>query len=131
MGAALLFPEYSTLREAVRLLTAENLLLAREARFTESKGVTVEARGAVLRAAAALLAYRASHATFPERLDQALPDARPDPFTGRPLPYRQEGDGFVVFSGGPDRNYAGGRPGEPKPTDQALFRYPATPVAGK
>ena len=36
LGPALLFPEFGTMREAVRLLCAESLLLAQEGRYRES-----------------------------------------------------------------------------------------------
>ena len=31
-----------------------------------------------------------------------------DPFTGKPLEYRREGDGFLIYSAGPDGRDDGG-----------------------
>src|SRR5207244_1431542 len=93
----------------------------------DTKGVTVQARGAVLSAAAALLVYKARHGAFPDRMEGALAELPLDPFAGRPLRYRREGEGFVVYSVGPTGNFDGGRPDGEKPKDQAFFRYPAPP----
>ena len=63
--------------------------------------------------ALALTAYRAERRRYPDTLaDLAaqgwdLPD---DPFTGRPYIYRLEGDGFIVYSLGPDVTDDGGLP---------------------
>jgi hypothetical protein len=54
----------------------------------------------------ALMGYARVHGGPPERLDQLVPDflsAVPlDPFDGKPLRYRREGDGWVVWSVGSD-----------------------------
>jgi hypothetical protein len=59
-----------------------------------------QAKEQVLLAATGLLTYRASHPAFPPLLQKAF--ARPpyDPFTGAPLRYRVEANGFVVYSVG-------------------------------
>jgi len=76
----------------------------------------------VTMAAAAILASKAHTGQFPA----ALPDGFTDPFTGKPLGYRTEGDnGFVVYSAGPDGNFDGGKAGATPPKQAVLFRYPA------
>ena len=82
-----------------------------------------EANEAVTLAAADVLGAWTKDGTFPS----ALPNAMTDPFTGRALGYRREGeDGFVVYSAGPDGTFGGGRPGDNRVPNQTLFRYPAT-----
>jgi hypothetical protein len=71
-------------------------------RYSESdtKRMRARAQESVLTAGAAVLAYRAKQGSFPETLQQALPDPPPDPFTGRPLQYRRTADGFRIESVG-------------------------------
>lgn len=89
-----------------------------------------EARRAVTRAAAALLAFRAENGVFPERLEEAAPNPPLDPFTDFPLGYRREGeDGFVVFSIGVRGVFDGGTPATKFKRSEAYFRYPALPPA--
>ncbi len=63
---------------------------------------------ALLRAASialAVAAHRADHGSYPDSLadlDAADWDLPTDPFGGGPYHYRREGDGFVVWSIGPD-----------------------------
>lgn len=76
----------------------------------------------------AVLAYTGRHGAFPHRLKQATPRPPLDPFGTGPLRYRREGDGFVVYSAGPDGNFDGSRPGARRVRDQAYFRYPAIPL---
>ena len=79
----------------------------------------------ITRAAAAVLADRAKTGAYPA----ALPGTFSDPYTGKPLGYRREGDGgFVVYSAGPNGKYDGGKPGEKVPRQESLFRYPAVVV---
>ena len=88
----------------------------------DNKDTDLQAREQVTAAGAAALAEKARTGAFPD----ALPGAFTDPFTGKPLGYRREGDGgFVVYSVGPDGKFDGGKPGEYKFTPpQAFFRYP-------
>jgi len=90
-------------------------------------GMLSDARAKVVIAGAAVLAYKASHMVLPDRVEQALPEPLLDPFSGEPLKYRREGDGFVVYSVGPSRKFDGGMPGEPIQGRHASFRYPAPP----
>ena len=62
-----------------------------------------------------LKAQRAQQGTYPATLEAALladipPEKQKDPFTGKALCYRQEGDGFVLYSVGPDGTDDGGKP---------------------
>ena len=80
----------------------------------------------VIIAGAAVLAQKARTGTFPE----SLPGDFPDPFTGKSLGYRREGDtGFVVYSVGPDGKFNGGKPGGYQAVPyQSFFRYPGPPL---
>ncbi len=55
------------------------------------------------RAGLALLQYKQVHGAFPETLEALGVDGLTDPYTGKALLYRPEGEGFVVYSVGPDR----------------------------
>ena len=86
-----------------------------------------QANESVTLASADVLGAWTKDGTFPS----ALPRAMTDPFTGRPLGYRREGDdGFVVYSAGPDGTFGGGKPGDARNDRQIKFRYPAaaTPI---
>jgi hypothetical protein len=82
-----------------------------------------QAKEQVLLAATGLLTYRASHPAFPPLLQKAF--ARPpyDPFTGAPLRYRVEANGFVVYSVGEHGTFDGGKPGMKRLSKEAYFRY--------
>ncbi len=90
-----------------------------------------EARVRVVRAAAAVRAYEVEHDAWPASLDAAMDAVPDDPFSTEPLIYRVEGDGFVVYSVGPDFTDGGGV--DPRPADDRgiddphdiVFRYPA------
>jgi hypothetical protein len=64
-------------------------------------GVLAEAREQVLLAGAMALAYRAQRGTYPDNLGSRGEPEPTDPFTGKPLEYRRERNGFVVSSRGP------------------------------
>jgi hypothetical protein len=83
-------------------------------------------REAVLIAGAGVLADRARRGTFPDKIPERLTTLR-DPFSGQPLKYRREDDGFVVYSVGPEGNFTGPPPGERFVPGQAFFRYPPLP----
>ena len=78
----------------------------------------------ITRAAAAVLADRAKTGAYPD----ALPGTFSDPYTGKPLGYRREGSGFVVYSAGPTGHFDGGKPGEKVPGQESAFRYPVIPL---
>lgn len=62
----------------------------------------------ITRAYLALLQYRAAHGAFPATLDALNLDALSDPFAQGPLHYRTEGEGFILYSVGPDGKDNGG-----------------------
>ncbi|MCX6362455.1 MAG: hypothetical protein NT029_21900 [Armatimonadetes bacterium] len=55
-----------------------------------------------------LARYQQRHGGFPPSLADAGRTASVDPFTGRPLIYRQRGAGFILYCVGPDRKDDGG-----------------------
>ena len=78
----------------------------------------------VTRAAAALLAWKGRHGSFPPTLATAITPSPLDPYNGKALQYRREGQGFVVYSVGRKGTDTGGAP-TAKPNPYAiLFRYP-------
>jgi hypothetical protein len=81
----------------------------------EMRGTLVEARRRVLLAGAAVLLYRAQEGHYPPRLENAMPNPPTDAISGKPLGYRREADGFVVYSS-PDPTDS-----KPKPI---RFEYP-------
>jgi len=96
------------------------LVLARDA-----EGV---GRTRTLILAAALLQYHDRHGEFPDDARAAMSRLPVDPCTGKPLRYRREGEGFVVFGVGTTGKYDGGTPSEPgndARRGEAFFRYPA------
>lgn len=91
---------------------------------TQVIGTRPDAQAECLRAGAALLSVKAKTGAFPD----ALPATFTDPFNGKPLGYRREGDtGFVVYSVGSDGKFDGGKPGDKWTNQQSLFRYPPPP----
>jgi hypothetical protein len=93
-----------------------------------SRIALARAREAVLMAGASVLIHRAQHGMYPDRLEAALTQPILEPFTEKPLPYRREAEGFVVYSVGEDGHFDGGRPSMRRDNRQAYFRYPATPL---
>ena len=135
--------EVSTMRAALRWLAGETL----GAMTTEAVGslliatycvdiehpLRVEELGAMLRELARLAfplaAYRADHGAYPASLDLLVPAyvaALPaDRFhRGRPPVYRraEDGQGYVLYSVGPDGTDGGGTEGT---SDDLVFRVPA------
>jgi hypothetical protein len=57
--------------------------------------------------------FKARTGRYPDSLAELVPDLLPavpiDPFTGDPLVYRREGEGFVVYSLGSNQKDDGGR----------------------
>ena len=83
-----------------------------------------QARVAVTLAAAAVLAEKAKTGAFLS----SLPSQVTDPFTNKPLLYRREAGGFVVYCAGPTGTFDGGKLGEKVPAQESVFRYPAVPI---
>jgi hypothetical protein len=74
----------------------------------------------------ALLQYGQSHGGLPESLDALGGRNVEDPFSKKPLVYRREGSGFVLYSVGDDREDNGGM-AKPKKGDakhDIVWRYP-------
>ena len=80
----------------------------------KSNWVRAKAEVRITRVGLAALGYRHAHGSFPENLDALDMKDLGDPFSGKPLIYRPEGEGVVVYSVGPDQKDDGGTP---RPTD--------------
>jgi hypothetical protein len=95
----------------------------------------------ITRAGLALLEYGQAHGAFPPTLETLGLGGLVDPYTEKPLLYRAEPDGFVVYSVGEDLNDNGGAPRRRQkgsdsrhtsPEYDLLWRFPRTagPAAG-
>jgi len=66
-----------------------------------------DAKVEVCRTGLALQIYKGRHGKYPDRLEQLAPDILPvvpvDPFTGKSLIYKPEGEGFLLYSVGGNR----------------------------
>lgn len=94
------------------------------------------------RAGLALLQYKKAHGTFPESLNALGLEDLIDPYVDKPLHYRTEDAGFVVYSVGEDQKDNGGTPKPPRDTSgrrqkkkseyDLLWRFPRAtgPAAG-
>lgn len=76
------------------------------------------------RAAASLFVWHAAHGTFPERLEQAMGKVPLDPFDGKPIRYKREGAGFIVYSVGPTGKFDGGSATVKPNSMETVVRYP-------
>jgi hypothetical protein len=76
----------------------------------------------ITRAAASLLEYKGTHGAPPARIDVAVTPPAIDPFSDRPLGYRREGSGFVVYSVGQTGQFRGGRRGSAIAKKEQAFR---------
>ncbi len=81
------------------------------------------ARGEILRAATMLLSYKASHGAFPEQLSAAIFPEPTDPFDRKPLKYRREGTGFIVYAVGRNHRLKGGKANSQIASSEAGLRY--------
>jgi len=82
----------------------------------------------ITRAGLAVLQHKQTHGVFPEDLSTLGLQDLDDPFSGRPLIYRSEGAGFIVYSIGFDQKDDGGIP-QPRhawrePGCDVVWRYP-------
>lgn len=68
----------------------------------------------ITRAGLALLRYRQTHGSLPETLDALRLTDATDPFTGKPLFYRRDDEGFILYSVGGDLKDNDGSPKQPK-----------------
>jgi len=92
---------------------------------------TAVARLRAAQAAVGAARYRLAHGHPPEHLAELTPafDAV-DPFTGRPLLYRGQPDGFRIYSTGPDGRDDGGKVEGPQAMDLGLLvRWAPAPKA--
>lgn len=81
----------------------------------------------------ALADWKARHDSYPEKLDQLVPDfvSKPptDAFTGKPLTYRREGDGFILYSVGVNDQDDNGQSYDDDPRgDDLVVRLPLPEV---
>lgn len=82
------------------------------------RGVHADARRRVLRAATYVMEYRAKTGRWPARLEDAMLNPPPDPFTLKPLAYKTDAQGFSLTSTAGDDTDKG------KPFPPITFRYP-------
>ncbi len=89
--------------------------------------VQITAQEDVTFVAAAVMAHRARTGRFPEALSKALNPIPKDPFTGNPLRYRKEANGFVVYSAGPTGRFDGSVTPLNPARREVYYRYPPAP----
>jgi hypothetical protein len=84
-----------------------------EMEATFMKTATFEALVRATRAGLACRTYKGRTGEYPESLEALVPallnEVPIDPFTGKPLVYRREGEGFIVYSLGSNLKDDGGR----------------------
>jgi len=83
----------------------------------------------IARAGLGLLRYRHVHGQFPPSLDPLELEGLTDPYDGKPLRYRRQGNGFIVYSVDEDQKDNGGSPRQPKKkTDfDMVWQFPRQP----
>jgi len=86
------------------------LLQALDPPFTKVavKEAQNDARAAIVQASAALYIWRAKHGEYPATLQEATDTVPADPFDLKPIRYRRDGAGFVLYSVGDSGKYDGG-----------------------
>jgi hypothetical protein len=78
----------------------------------------------ITRAGLGLLRYRRAHSAFPPTLEALGLEGLIDPYTEKPLLYRPEGEGFVVYSVSEDLKDNGGTPRPEKQDSDPRRRKP-------
>jgi hypothetical protein len=77
------------------------------------KGAMVEAMLTAARTGLACRLFKSRTGHYPEGLSELVPDILTevpiDSFTGKPLVYRRDGEGFIVYSLGSNQKDDGGR----------------------
>lgn len=68
----------------------------------------------ITRAGLALLQERMAQGAFPETLERLKLKNLDDPFSTKPINYKSQGQGFILYSVGPDQKDNGGSPKEKK-----------------
>jgi hypothetical protein len=89
-----------------------------------NKKTTLQARVNVTSVAAALIAYKLKRAGLPKTLEEAISPVPADPFNLKPLRYRRDASGFVVWSVGPSLKFNGGNLKTKPAAGEAVFYYP-------
>ena len=72
------------------------------------KDAQIAARAAIVQASAALYIWRAKHSEYPATLQEAADKVPADPFDLKPIRYRRDSAGFVLYSVGENGKYDGG-----------------------
>ncbi|MGO8672189.1 MAG: hypothetical protein ACLQVD_12590 [Capsulimonadaceae bacterium] len=88
-----------------------------------TRAATVHAEADITRCAAAVFVWRGRHHTYPVTLSEAMPSVPVDPFDGKPMKYRLEAGGFVIYSVGETGKYMGEIITDRQRYEEA-FRYP-------
>jgi hypothetical protein len=80
----------------------------------------------IVRTGLALFKYKQNNDTFPVTLEALEHSGLKDPFSDDPLLYRPEGDGFVLYSVGPDQKDNGGSPKQEKQKEDwdIVWKFP-------
>ena len=90
-----------------------NMVMVGESETAFMKTARAEAIMLASRAGLASRLYKSRTGRYPDRLEELVPDLLPevpiDPFTGKPLVYRREGEGFIVYSLGSNQKDDAGR----------------------
>jgi hypothetical protein len=83
-----------------------------------------DAERLLARSAVALIAFKAKTGGYPDKLDALVPEYLPrvplDPFSGRSLRLKRDGDGVLIYSVGRDLKDDSGRPATPGAADGDL-----------
>jgi hypothetical protein len=88
-----------------------------------AKAAKIDADVAVTLTAAKLLDERLNGKGFPDRLDSTMARRYIDPYTQKPISYRKEGSGFVVWSVGESGRFMPGPPMDKLSRGESMFRY--------
>ena len=126
----------SSLRKGPRMVMTETLGQVSLALHAGSLRAAFEAedRAAVTlrmtEVALALAAYRSDHGSYPEKLDQLVPnyldEVPQDVFTEGELRYKPSGEDYVLYSVGPNGQDEEGRIGDSEPPgDDVVIRTPS------
>jgi hypothetical protein len=88
------------------------------------------ARVNMTRANLGLLRYRQTHGEFPPTLEALELEPLTDPYDGKPLRYRPESQGFIVYSVDEDQEDNGGAERQPRQMTgyDSVWRFPRKPV---
>ncbi|BDI31880.1 hypothetical protein CCAX7_39310 [Capsulimonas corticalis] len=107
-----------------------NYLLIKDIDFDITSNIRnrpqVQALIVTTQTAAKLLLWKHVRGTFPAQLS-AMGSSPIDPYNAKPLHYRREGTGFVVYSVGEVGTFDGGSPTVKSKHWAPMFRYPTPP----